>query len=266
MTCGEYGNFHVLWQQWPEKLRPLVVARGARLEFPSLSGPHDVGDGKVEFRTSEPILIANAPQKSASNKSGRHAIFILGTFVFGQADDTERPKLVHATASVTIYNVTHETDAAIAQLFEAVHFDMEDAQNPTAFHPIFHAQRGADNRLSEAQVRRLLKRALRLGRGVVNIADSQVPGTPYLRLPTPQLDLFSVLTMLIADFLCHTPQGRRTQQLINSNTHTLFKAVLKLLQAEENIARDGACTEVLDIRRAQAGNYASSAHWYAESI
>ena len=261
-----YGTFSVLWQEWERKLTPLVNGRDARLIFPPLDGPRTLDDGKVIFEVGSPILIANAPQKSASTRGGRHAIFIMGAFVFDRVDASVRPKLVHASASVTIYNVIRRmTDAATAELFEAVHFDMENAESQTAFHPIFHAQRGADNRLAPDVLRPALARALRLRDECVEIKQSTVPGTPYLRLPTPQLDLFSVLTMLIADFFCHMPQGGGTSPSVNPNTLTAFKAVLELLKDGRNIARDGVCTEALDERRKSTGDFASSAHWYAES-
>jgi hypothetical protein len=91
-----------------------------------------------------------------------------------------------------------------------------------------------------------------------NISFDRPPlaGTPYLRLPTPQMDLFSVMTMVIADFFCNG--GDR-----NPKVRDQFQAILGWLVHENNAAREGVAAGVIR-ERSQSGGFTSSAHWYPE--
>lgn len=264
MSTKEYGSFATFWWEWEKKLNPMIKKRQATLQFAPLSGP-STENGKATFELKEPIVISQAPQKSASAKKDRHAIFILGKFVFDRVDGVATPVLVNASTSITIYSVHRKSDDEItAEMFEAVHFDMEDACAQKPFHPIFHAQRGADNRLLPEALTPALARGWRIRNEGVEIKSSQVPGTPYLRLPTPQLDLFSVLTMVIADFFCHLPDSANGKPPENPNVLTEFKGLLTLLMDKRNLAREGQCSAAVMARQNGSG-FPSSGHWYAES-
>lgn len=264
MSGREYGSFAKFWQEWEGKLTPMIQKRQGKLHFAKLYGPSTEG-GRATFELKEPIVITQVPQKSASSKKKHHAIFILGKFVFDRVNDATPPVLINASASITIYNVARTNDNEIsAEMFEAVHFDMEDASAQKPFHPIFHAQRGSDNRLNPEALTPALARGWRIRNEGVTIEDVQVPGTPYLRLPTPQLDLFSVLTMLIADFFCHIPDPKQKKPPENPNVLAEFKSLLTLLADKRNLASEGACSAAVAARKG-GGAFPSSGYWYAES-
>lgn len=266
MKGRDVGLLLRVWGEWQVKLQEIAKRKSARVEIPHLAGPRDLGDGTFSFDLDQPIVIARAPQKSASSKGPRHAIFVHGAFLFDNSG--ESPDLVNASASVTFYNVRPPKvfgQPLQAELLDAIHFDMEDASSQKAYHPIFHAQRGADARLDEREVRAALATAYNISdEGLVEIKQLPVPGTPYLRLPTPQLDLFAVLTMLMADFFFHLPGGRGEARREDPKAFVQFRALLDLLKDSRNIARQGVSSSILSGRH-DAEGFISPAHWYVES-
>jgi hypothetical protein len=106
-----------------------------------------------------------------------------------------------------------------------------------------------------------------------------VLGTPYLRLPTPQLDLFSVMTIVAADFFCNAGDANRDRDIDRNARHRRgrngaarhdrtnvverFASLLDLLRKPENIARAGTASVAL-FARMKTDDYISTGHWYPE--
>lgn len=252
----ESGLFHKYWQEWESKLEALVRRRGARLSFPALLGPSRNDEGKVTFTPEEPLFIYNVPQKASSGKARRNAILVQGSFTFFETGGGLL--MIEPRASISIYDIRPDAGGKLtAKLFDSLHFDVEPAQKQKAFHPMFHIQRGADSNLTDDVVIRLLARQSKVPVEEIEILKGEVSGSPYLRLPSPQLDYFSVLVMVIADFFCNPDDP-------NPNVLVMFKSLLALLCDDRNIARQCESSGIL-FSRSQSRGWASSAHWYAES-
>lgn len=254
------------WQGWADVLKPLINDRtGARLFFPPQLTQTEP-DAKREYfviQPTDPIFIYNAPTKASSSRSSasstKLAIFIDGCFNI--LDTTAHPYLHSAECSVSFFKCHEEKESVTLELFDAVHFDFERPDAQTPFHPIFHAQRGQSRTVTSERVQQILSERLRkpLDKITVNSPDHLVLGTPYLRLPTPQLDIFSVVTLVMADFFCNGGQ-------INTRGSTVlqsFKAVLSHLQAETNLARE--CTAAATLKARINKSHLTTAHWYAEN-
>jgi hypothetical protein len=255
------------WQGWETKLRTLVTDRsGAKLFFPAqlqqIAPAHD----KQFFSLSpiEPICIYNAPMKASSTRSHssrRLAIFIDGSFEVFPGD--ERPCMHKAECNVTFYTCIEEEDGVKLVFFDAIHFDFEVAESQTSFHPLFHAQRGKSRTVSDVRVKKLLANKLRLKPEEIHIGEEQQRtfGTPYLRLPTPQLDMFSVMTLIMADFFCNGGEVGKPGSTVEAN----FKSILKHLRDPSNIVREGFASKALKERFfSEKEQHISTAHWYAE--
>lgn len=255
------------WQGWETKLRTLVTDRsGAQLFFPPRLKQIAPEHGKEYFSLSpvEPICIYNAPTKASSTRSRssrRLAIFIDGSFEVFPGDT--RPCMHKAECNATFYTCLEEEDGVKLVFFDAIHFDFEVAESQTSFHPLFHAQRGKSRTVSDARVIELLARKLRRKPEEIHIQEEQAQtlGTPYLRLPTPQLDMFSVMTLIMADFFCNGGEVGKPGSTVEDN----FKAILKHLRDPSNIVREGFASRALRERfDAEQERHISTAHWYAE--
>ncbi|WP_420473702.1 hypothetical protein [Noviherbaspirillum sp. ST9] len=263
MTIPSYAKLQRYWDGWDSRLKQLISGRnGARLFFPTALQHGEIVDGKITIRPVAPIFIHNAPPKASSSrgKSTRLAIFIAGSFEVSAAD--EQPCMHKADCNVTFYTCKPEPEGFSLKFFDAMHFDFEAAQSQTAFHPIFHVQRGVSREVSDDTVRDLFQEHLHTSRDKVVINNEQVQdlGTPYLRLPTPQLDMFSVMTLIMADFFCNGGDISQDKQLVPR-----FRAILDYLRHEANIIREGHGSRTLKGRiEAERAQHMSAAHWYAE--
>lgn len=246
---------HQYWQTWKSKLETIVDKHGARLLFPNLKGP-STKDGEFHYQIDRPVLIYNAPQKGSSQRTRKNAIFVDGGFAF--VEDAGKQMMIDARCSVSIFEIRFEQQNVMnAHLFDALHFDIERVGKQKSYHPIFHVQRGKSTNLTDALVSEMLIQASRARTMTVNVNQSQGLGSPYLRLPSPQLDLFSVMVMLVADFFCN-PEDK------NVNMEVLFADLLSHLCDDKNAARSGLSSQSLYQRSEQKG-WNSSAHWYKES-
>jgi hypothetical protein len=265
MTIASYSKLQRYWSGWDAKLKPLINGKnGARLFFPEVLEHGDVKDGRVVVRPTSPIFIHNAPSKASSKraKETRLAIFIAGSFEVSTAD--ELPCMHKADCNVTFYSCRPEGEGWALAFFDAMHFDFEVHDAQTAFHPIFHVQRGVSRDVNDEVVRTLFHEHLHVDRNKVHIAEveSKGLGSPYLRLPTPQLDMFSVMTLLMADFFCNGGEIADNAKLVPH-----FRAILDYLRHETNVIKEGAGSQVLRERmEAETSRHMSAAHWYAESI
>lgn len=262
MTIASYSKLHRYWDGWDAKLKPLIRERnGARLFFPSSLSHTAIVDGKMTIRPADPIFIHNAPSKASSSrsKSARLAIFIAGSFEIAAAD--EHPCMHKAECNVTFYMSKPEPNGWDLKFFDAMHFDFEQADHQKPFHPIFHVQRGVSRDVNDAIVKKLFHEHLHVDPDNVTItSDPHVLGTPYLRLPTPQLDMFSVITLIMADFFCNGGDIENNKQLIPH-----FQSILDYLRHESNVIREGHGSRTLKGRiDAEESKHLSTAHWYAE--
>lgn len=263
MTIASYSRLQRYWSGWDARLKPLIKERnGARLFFPSALRHGGVVDGKITIRPAEPIFIHNAPSKASSRgKAARLAIFIAGSFEMGATD--EQPCMHKAECNVTFYTCKPEGNGWNLKFFDAMHFDFEQADSQKPFHPIFHVQRGVSRDVNDETVRTLFHDHLHTDPADVTItSDPHVLGTPYLRLPTPQLDIFSVITLIMADFFCN---GGEIEQ--NKNLMPHFQGILDYLRHESNVIREGQGSKMLKERiDAEQSKHVSTAHWYAECV
>jgi hypothetical protein len=252
--------FQRYWAGWEGKLSPLIRDRnGARLYFPPALKPESADGVKYSLRPLDPIFIYNAPTKSSSTreKATKLCIFIDGTFEVEKVD--EQPCMHKADCNVTFYKCEEDDQGTHLEFFDAMHFDFELADQQTPFHPIFHVQRGVSRTVNSKKVRELFKKHCHIeGEQLSIVEDTHNLGTPYLRLPTPQLDLFSLMTLVIADFFCRHGQDKKQ----NEQVRTSFKAILDYLRDEENIIREGHGSRRLKTR--MEGTHMSTAHWYGE--
>jgi hypothetical protein len=269
------------WSQWEAKLKPLVRAKGAKLVFPlRLSEEVDERSGTLTLVPPHPVLIHGAPDKASSTKDGRQLLLIDGAFELSTKQAAGQ--LLKPACSVTIYRAVEIPGESLrADLVDAIHFDMEvpfGDVNCKQFHPIFHAQRGQS--LTRERFVRVLADAYHLGCDQIEINDGRdVLGAGYLRLPTPQLDLFSVMTMVAADFFCNAGDAQRDGDLDRhvadrrmsverasvdrTNVRELFIDLLAFLSDEKNFARIGRSSSALYERIAKA-EHLSAGHWYPE--
>jgi hypothetical protein len=255
------------WQGWETKLRTLITDRsGAQLFFPAKLKQTDPAYGTEFFslRPIEAICIYNAPTKASSTRSRnskRLAIFIDGSFEVFPGD--ERPCMHKAECNVTFYTCLEDSDGVKLTFFDAIHFDFEVAESQKSFHPLFHAQRGKSRTVDDVKVKELLANKLRRKTSEIHIKEEehQTLGTPYLRLPTPQLDMFSVMTLIMADFFCNGGEVSRPGSTVEDS----FKAILRHLRDPSNIVREGFASKALKERfYAEKEQHISTAHWYAE--
>jgi len=259
-------NFALLqryWQEWNTPLDTIVKTSGAgaRLYFPP--GLKEVGkeNGLTIIKPYTPICIYDAPQKGSSKKRGpSHRLIIVIDGTFKLAAELDRPCLMGASCNVTFLSKTHESDDALrVKIIDALHFDVEDAENSTAFHPIFHAQRGLGT-TSEA-CREVLQHITHgnIANIEVDLLDEDhVLSNPNFRLPTPQLDLFAVVTMVAADYFCNP-----NEKIKSTGGIERFRSVLNLLAHDKNLVMQGNSAMTLKRRMWGADNICA-AHWYPE--
>lgn len=271
------GHLYQYWYKWEPKLRTLLQARRARLVFPTLRpkpGSHDPAHPDIlTFELESPICILDAPQKGSMTRgTKRMHILIDGTFKF--AESAGHPCLLHASCNVTLFDRTENDDDGTLDLVltDALHFDVESPDehgNRKGFHPFFHVQRGISH--DDQRVREVFAAATK--RDVVEVRVDQSAkdkiGHPYLRIPTPQLDLFSVMTMVVADCFCTTgdtenpAKAKPAQTGDPTRAEVLFADLLKLLTEGSNIVREGNTARTL-IQRVMEANLMSAGHWYPE--
>jgi hypothetical protein len=254
----EFETFHRYWMDWEAKLKPLIKRHEARLLFPPRLSETQKEDGSIDLSPVHPICIANAPQKAATDKRGpshRNTLVIDGGFHLKPG--AAAPYLVQGRCSLSIFSTTiRDDDGRDLIEIDAMHFDMEKVDKPTAYHPIFHVQRDVDSRLDEAKLKQAVADLARTTPDKIFLQRSLGLGTQHLRLPTPQMDLFAVLTAVVADFFCNGADK-------DAKVKTQFAAVLELLKHPSNAARNGFAARQLMERADEIWPYPGA--WYPES-
>ena len=252
----DFGGFHRYWNEWDSRLTGPIKRASGKLSFPQLQERRR-DDGTAEFSLEHPICIYNAPFKASSSVRGaqlRNTIVVEGGFLLRHVE-AGQPALINGHCSLTIFGMARLADRRLrlAQL-DAMHFDMESHDAQTAYHPMFHVQRDTSNKLDDEAVQKVVGRLAGVDPASIEIDRTGGVGTQHLRLPTPQMDVFAVLTALIADFFS-SPSDKE-------NAKTQFKAILTHLASTSNLVREGLAAQTLN-GRAQ-GNFTCPAHWYAE--
>jgi hypothetical protein len=196
----------------------------------------------------KPICIVDAPQRPTSRKLGashRIAVFIEGGFILRQIGGGI--ELVKSSCQLAMYRQHIGGDGRHRlELVESVHFD----DDPKPFHPAFHMQRGPTIDLERCKA--AYAELANVDVGVIAFEGEDlhaVFGVRYLRVPTPQLDLFATLTMICASLLCRDEDDATFHQMV------------ELLSREENVAREGSTARQLK-ERLRGRDCISSAHWY----
>jgi len=266
------ARLHIYWQEWQGKLETIITTRSARLLYPAVKQIARDDTSKT-YGLSHPVCILHAPQKaSATRRAKRMHILIDGTFRLEEASD--HPCLKHASCNITLFDPVDLDDGSLnLVLIDALHFDVESPEREGArrrFHPFFHVQRGISH--DEADIKSVFSQATRLDIDQIRVDQSAKDsiGHPYLRIPTPQLDLFSVMTMVAADCFCNAGDaeaearsGRTTPKAADTNIEALFVSLLQLLTQSTNVVRETDTAQMLT-RRVIDKQWMSAGHWYPE--
>lgn len=254
----EFDTFHRYWMDWEARLKPLIRRHEAQLLFPNRLSETTKDDGSIDLSPAHPICIANAPQKAATGKRGpshRNTLVIDGGFHLRPS--VAAPYLVQGRCSLSVFSTTIRDDGGRDLVeIDAMHFDMEKADRPTAYHPIFHVQRDVDSKLDQAKLKQAVANLARTTPDKIFLERSPGLGTQHLRLPTPQMDLFAVLTAVVADFFCNGADK-------DAKVKTQFGAVLEHLKHPSNAARNGFASRELMQRSNEI--WPCPAAWYPES-
>lgn len=251
------------WQEWERPLKTIVNmgGAGAKLHFPLQLRIDKEEHGVSIVKPVSAICIYDALQKASSKKRGEsHRLIIVIDGSFKLAAEPTPPCLMGANCSITFLSkVPSAANSLKVKMVDALHFDVENAADSTPFHPIFHAQRGVGTTREEC--RKVLHAITHEDVNNIEVEladDAHVLSNPYFRLPTPQLDLFAVVTMVAADYFCNPGETAKSTGVVDR-----FRSVLKLLTNEKNLVRQGQAAQCLNDRFFAAKNI-SAAHWYPE--
>jgi hypothetical protein len=256
-----FGLFKRYWKDTGQRVDALVRRRtGARAYIPNPIQFQDIGEGCFKLAFDAPAFFYNVPQKGSSTKAGsshRQAIFVDGAFTVCEIDN--RVMLANASCNLEIYETREIAGESFTlRLVDAMHFDME-SDKQSAFHPMFHVQRGASATITKDMIISKVAEITHLDKEKIQFDEGNIPlGLSYVRLPTPQMDYFSVLATITADFFCSEGQSDR-------NTKDEFRVLLRSLLSSKNITRDGRSSQAL-CRRWNADLPFGASHWYAESV
>ncbi|KQY85964.1 hypothetical protein [Pelomonas sp. Root1444] len=269
------SRIHLFWQQWERALRIIFETRGAQLDFPPMQ---EKQNGKTPhlrvLELAKPICILNAPQKASMQRRLKRMHILIGGSFFIE-DQGDHPCLIDAKCNITLFQPTENDDGTVTlELVDALHFDVEahDANGKhKRFHPFFHVQRGLSH--SDEAVRQAIADAEGRDQAdyVVDQTAQKTIGVPHLRVPTPQLDIFAVLTMVAADCFCNGGDAERDEKArqrnappaAQTNVEALFANLLQLLTKTSNVVREGR-TSVALRDRVTGGSLMSAAQWYPE--
>jgi hypothetical protein len=266
------ARLHIYWQHWQGKLETILTSRSARLLYPAVQQTAS-DEVSQTYGLSHPICILNAPQKaSTTRRAKRMHILIDGTFRLEEASD--HPCLKHASCNITLFDPTERDDGSLdLVLSDALHFDVESPEKEGVrrrFHPFFHVQRGISH--EDEVIKNVFSQATRLSVDEIRVDQTAKDriGHPYLRIPTPQLDLFSVMTMVAADCFCNAGDAevdarsdRTGPKTADTNIEALFVSLLQLLTQSSNVVRETDTAQMLT-RRVMDKQLMSAGHWYPE--
>lgn len=219
--------FKNFWDRWRKHLDAMVEAKGAKLLCPVSDQLQFAESNNGYVATPEwPICFQALPQKGNSI-SGSHklVVFINGSFTFSMnAAEPTGAQLTSVDSNVAFFRGKSVEQNITLDLIDAYHFDhFVDDPKRSAPHPVFHAQRnirGNDlfpkfyESLSSVQGNNMVIGQMDQER------KNDLFGLKTFRLPTPQIDLFSLSAIIAADHLVDMCSH-------DSNPYKNFKAFLK---------------------------------------
>lgn len=251
---SELALFQRFWRDFLKQLVFIVNEQGGRLLAPATLQITPRGSDLQHVSILEPIMFYNAPYKAGSRKgTAKRAIFVDGNFEL--AASVSGYSLVAAACNLLVYDTEEVAGQSyVLTLADSLHFDMENAQSQNDFHPMFHVQRGYSAMIGPDIVSRRAQVASRLTNDKIEVKNG-AQSVENLRLPTPQMDLLSVLTTVIADFFCHKGSSRPEKDA--------FHELLKSLLSNKNLVCDGVSAKTLAKRWEVRPPFAAG-HWYKE--
>jgi hypothetical protein len=163
--------------------------------------------------------------------------------------------MIKANASAAFLEyIEVKEDRCSLRAIDSAHFDVEEPDRP--FHPTFHVQRGIGIDMESFRERISHHKHVPVDRIKIDDSLMRDSGTPYLRVPSPQLDVFAVVTMIVADYFCGSEDG-------TTDKKAGYRKILSLLANEANVVRE--CDASRRLRdRISATPFLSAAYWYPE--
>lgn len=208
VNIREQRSFQSFWTTWRKYLDVMVGAKGAKLLCPTRENLQfvETTNGFVA-KPKWPICFQALPQKGNSTSANHKlVVFIDGSFTFATSTaSTPETHLVSVTSNVAFFRPKSEGGSISLDLIDAYHFDhfAEDPKQSIP-HPIFHAQRNIRGDDLFPQFAESLGSDPNNSMVIGNIAQEQknaLFGLKTFRLPTPQIDLFSLSAIIAADHL-----------------------------------------------------------------
>lgn len=231
----------------------VIEKRSSKAQWPKLKS-EKISEEETLISFTEPTVVWNAPMRGSSgNTRIKRAIVIGGQFSF------KGGILDNGGAHLEIYETVHvDGGELVMRLLDAMHFDIEAQNIQTPFHPMFHVQFGKNKRIDEAEIRKIVSGLGRIDPNLIKVDRSLETPSRDVRIPTPQMDYMSVLTMVVADYFCDTHSGKEVR--------TGFRNLLKKVMHVSNPARSSRQSHNLEKRwnPISTGPFCAS-HWYQES-
>lgn len=207
VNLKEKRVFLGFWRRWRQYLSSMVLANGGILLCPIDDDLYfEDWDAGYKVSLKWPICFRAIPHKGNSSKSHGLVVFIDGSFKFSFSegvDDSSR--LISVESNVAFFKAKATEEGVFLNLVDAYHFDhfVEDPVT-SAPHPVFHAQRNIRPDVVFQRFDTCLnsdpENTMRLGPFDQHEKD-RLFGLKTFRLPTPQVDLFSLSAIIAADHL-----------------------------------------------------------------
>lgn len=250
----EKRKFQAVWTAWKKYLSAMVEAKGGKLLCPVAE---DISFIELPTGYSAqpkwPICFKSLPQKGNSGSSSHKlVVFINGSFTF--ENDEENPAesyLISADSNVAFFKPNTGTQTITLSLLDAYHFDHFAEDPKTSMpHPVFHAQRnirGDDlfpkffqSLVSDHQNNMVIGE---LDQAVKN----KLFGHKTFKVPTPQMDLFSLSAIIAAD---HLVENCSPESIAYKN----FRAFLKYISAQQPAMVNVRHQQAVKAKAADAAN------------
>ncbi|MQA38517.1 hypothetical protein [Rugamonas aquatica] len=216
-------GFERFWGKWKRQLSSLVTGTGGKLLCPEQGDMSftETEDG-FEVKPKYPVCFFSIPQKNSS-ASDKLVVFIDGTFEFRKGSQKgEAATLTSTHSNVAFFKPRADAESLKLDLIDAYHFDhFNEDPLKSAPHPVFHAQRNIRTDDTFGKFRQALKENNKNSE-IIDMDQKRkndLFGLKTFRLPTPQIDLFSLSAILAADHLTGQCQT-------NSKTYKSFKDFL----------------------------------------
>jgi hypothetical protein len=194
------ANFMSKWDNWRALLQTLVEEPAGQLICPTSRELtfEETPCNSIQVKLPYSICMYGIPQKLNRRCTNKIVVFIDGNYELEQKEENLR----RIKSSIAFYKV----DGKKLNLMDAYHFDFFDSLvEGHAPHPIFHAQR--DIRCNEVEPRfnLALQNIPSLGHVTLTLTDASKKSKLFqfgaFRIPTPQMDIFNLGAVVVADQL-----------------------------------------------------------------